>query len=263
MKKMNKIPLAITLIILLIGCEETKDPAGQRNIGIVPAITDVNGMFISGELSSSISFRVSLAEGEAVENATIEVSSGDEFQRTKIADITSFPSDYTLTLGDITEKIGAVNEGEVVYIEVVTTKNGVTTRSNAALAMTVFCMYDVNNATGSYHSISPPSDWNTEGDISLKADQDDQFKIYVTGLEAIEGINEDQGPLVMHIDPATFNVVADKTVLASDFYFYDETNIAYEGTGTYNSCTGTYEMNFHITTDQYDYGTFQFTFTKN
>ena len=261
MKKLNKIPLAIILIIIFFGCEEAKDPAGQRNVGIVPLLTDVNGMFISGEPSSLMQFKVDLQSGATVENAHIVVSSGDNFQRVKIADITSFPSDFTFTLGDITEKLGEINEGEVIYIEVVTTRDGMTTRSNAALAEIVFCQYNVNMATGSYHSVSPPSEWNSEGDISIKADPVDQFTVYVTGLETIEGLDEDQGPLVMHIDPATFEVIADKTVLASDAW--GETNIAYEGSGSYNSCTGLYEMIFNISTDQYDYGTFTFTFTRN
>lgn len=253
--------MAIILVTVFFGCEEAKDPAGQRNVGIVPLLTDVDGMFISGEPSSFIQFKVDLQSGATVESAQIVVSSGDEFQREKIADISSFPSDFTFTLGEITEKIGEIAEGEVIYIEVVTTRDGVTTRSNAALAQIVFCMYDVNMATGSYHSVSPPTEWNSEGDISIKADDVDQFTVYVTGLETIEGLDEDQGPLVMHIDPATFEVIADKTVLASDAW--GETNIAYEGSGSYNSCSGLYEMIFNISTDQYDYGPFAFTFTKN
>ena len=189
-------------------------------------------MFISGEPSSFMQFKVDLQSGGTVESAQIVVSSGDEFQRVKIADISSFPSDFTFTLGDITEKLGEINEGEVIYIEVVTTRDGVTTRSNAALAEIVFCQYNVEMATGSYHSLS--TDWNSEGDISIKADAADQFTVYVTGLVTIEGQDEDQGPLVMHIDPATFEVIADKTVLAS--VAWGETNFAYEGSGSYNSC---------------------------
>jgi hypothetical protein len=262
MKKLNIIILTISLVMLSPGCEKAKDPAGQRNVGIVPILSDINGMFISGEPNSFVQFKVELQAGGSVENAQIVVSSRDEFQRVKIADITSFPSDFTFTLGAITEKIGAINEGEIIYIEVVTTKDGLTTRSNAALAQIVFCTYNVNMAIGSYHSVSSPSEWNSEGDISIKADPADQFTVYVTGLEAIEGQNEDQGPLVMHINPATFEVIADKTVIASNVWD-GETNIAYEGTGSYNSCTGLYSMNFHITTDQTDYGVFAFTFTRN
>ena len=262
MKKLNIIILTISMVTLFAGCEKAKDPAGQRNVGIVPILSDINGMFISGEPNSFVQFKVELQAGAAVENAQIVVSSRDEFQRVKIADITSFPSDFTFTLGAITEKIGAINEGEIIYIEVVTTKDGITTRSNAALAQIVFCTYNVNMATGSYHSVSSPSEWNSEGDISIKADPVDQFTVYVTGLETIEGQNEDQGPLVMHINPATFEVIADKTVIASNVWD-GETNIAYEGTGSYNSCTGLYSMNFHIATDQTDYGVFAFTFTRN
>ena len=260
MKRIKIVKLFILLVIIFFGCEEVKDPAGQRNVGIVPLLSDINGMFISGEPSSFIQFKVDLQSGATVENAQIVVSSRDNFQRLKIADVTSFPSDFTFTLGDISEKLGVINEGDVIYIEVVTTKDGITTRSNAAIAKMVYCGYDVALASGSYHSLSPSSEWNSEGDISLKADPVDQFKIFVTGLESIEGLNEDQGPLVMHIDPVTFSVVADKTVLASDAW--GETNIAYEGTGSYNSCSGEYSMSFNISTDQTDYGSFAFTFTR-
>ena len=259
MKRIKILRLTIILATLFYGCEEAKDPAGQRNVGIVPLLTDVSGMFISGEPSSFVQFKVDLQSGATVESAQIVVSSGDEFQREKIADISSFPSDFTFTLGEITEKIGEIDEGEVIYIEVVTTRDGVTTRSNAALAEIVFCQYNVIMATGSYHSLS--TEWNSEGDISIKADDVDQFTVYVTGLETIEGLDEDQGPLVMRIDPATFEVIADKTVLASDAW--GDTNIAYEGTGSYNSCSGLYEMNFTISVDQGEYGTFAFTFTRN
>jgi hypothetical protein len=260
MKRIKAIGLTILLVIVFFGCEEIKDPAGQRNVGIVPLLSDVNGFFISGEPSSFIHFKVDLQSGGTVENAQIEVSSGDNFQRVKIADVTTFPSDFTFTLGDISEKLGVVNEGDIIYIEVVTTKDGLTTRSNAALAPMVYCGYNVALATGTYHSVSPSSEWNSEGDISLKADAADQFKIYVTGLETIEGLDEDQGPLVMHIDPVTFTVIADKTVLASEGW--GETNIAYEGTGSYNSCSGEYIMSFNISSDQSAFGSFAFTFTR-
>jgi hypothetical protein len=261
MKRIKTIGLTFVLVIIFFGCEDIKDPAGQRNVGIVPLISDVNGIFISGEPSSFIQFKVDLQSGAAVEKAEIEVSSQENFQRLKIADLTTFPSDFTFTLGEIAEKLGVINAGDVIYFEVVTTKDGLTTRSNAALAPIVYCQYDPALAVGSYHSVSTPAEWNSEGDISLKSDPGDHFTIYVTGLETIEGLNEDQGPLVMHINPVTFSVVADKTVLASDAW--GETNIAYEGTGSYNSCTGSYEMNFNISTNQSDFGTFAFTFTRN
>jgi len=83
----------------------------------------------------------------------------------------------------------------------------------------------------------------------------------VSGLYAIEGGNEDLGPLVMHIDPATYAVTADKTVIASDYWGY--TNGAFEGTGTYNSCDGSYVMKYAISVEEGDFGTFTFVFTRN
>jgi hypothetical protein len=261
MKRIKTLGLTIILVIIFFGCEELKDPAGQRNIGVVPLISDVAGIFISGESGSNIQFTVDLASGSTVDNAEIEVSRQDNFERVKISDLTTFPSTFTFTLGQIAEKLGVINAGDLIYIEVVTTKNGISTRSNAALALIVYCEYDPLLAVGSYHSVSPPNEWNSEGDIAIKADPNDPYTVYVTGLEALEGLNEDQGPLVMHIDPVTFAVTADKTVLASDAW--GDTNIAYEGTGNYNSCSGSYSMSFDISTDQSDYGVYAFTFTRN
>ncbi len=154
MKRLITIGLTIILVIILSGCEEAKDPAGRRGAGVVPIVSDVSGIFISGEPGSFIHFKVDLQSGVTVENAEIVVSSEDNFQREKIADVTSFPSEFTFTLGEITEKLGVVNEGEVIYIEVVTTKDGLTTRSSAALDPIVYCQYDVAVAVGSYHSVS-------------------------------------------------------------------------------------------------------------
>ena len=70
------------------------------------------------------------------------------------------------------------------------------------------------------------------------------IQYYVSGLETIEGVNEDKGPLVMHINPLTYVVTADKTVLASSAFGYH--NLSYAGTGTYDTCTGTYTMIFDI-----------------
>jgi hypothetical protein len=134
--------------------------------------------------------------------------------------------------------------------------------SSLTVTYNVACALDYALTVGSYHSYSPPSDWNSEGDITLTADPDDPNKILVRGIETIEGLIEDKGPLVMHINPVTYAVTADKSVIVSDFFGYH--NGAYAGTGTYNTCTGTYDMKFDITADE---GTFingaTFTFTRN
>ena len=66
----------------------------------------------------------------------------------------------------------------------------------------------------------------------------------------------------MHINPATFAVTADNTVLASDFFGYGA--ISYSGQGVYNSCDGSYTMNFNISIGAYgSQGLFKFNITRN
>jgi hypothetical protein len=265
MRKIKILGFIITIIIIFSGCEKAKDPAGVRNVGIVPIISDVNGIFINGSPTSFVQFKVDLEAGESVEKAEVEVSHQDPSTWAKFADVTTFPATFTITLSQVIDKLGIastdIENGDAVFIGIKTTKNGITTRSNAALNITVSCEYDVAIATGSYHSISPDTDWNSEGDIKITADPEDPYTIYVAGLEEMEGLDEDQGPLVMHINPASFTVIADKTVIASDAW--GDHNIAYSGSGTFNSCTGAFTMNFEISTDEAVYGTFSFAFTRN
>jgi hypothetical protein len=265
MKKYSFSGLIIALVILFAACEKLKDPAGLRNVGVVPLISDVSGIFVNGNNSSSISFSVDLSTGESIDNASVEVSHLDHFERVKIADINSFPSRISITLGDVISKLGiaasAISDGDLIYVEVVTTKNGVTTRSNAALNLTVLCQFSPVLAIGSYHSVSGPNEWNSEGNITITGKSGDPYTVYVSGLEAIEGLNEDKGPLVMHINPASFAVIADKTVIASSGF--GDHNIAYEGNGTYNSCDGSYTMYFTISGDSGTYGTYLFTLSRN
>ena len=54
----------------------------------------------------------------------------------------------------------------------------------------------------------------------LTADPDDAYTIFVTDLGAIDGIDEDNGPFVLHINPATYNIIAETKMLSSDYYGY-------------------------------------------
>ena len=69
-----------------------------------------------------------------------------------------------------------------------------------------------------------------------------------------------QAPSAMNAQPWAFAVIADKTVIASSGF--GDTNIAYEGTGAYNSCDGSYTMHFAISADSGPYGTYLFTLTR-
>ncbi len=139
--------------------------------------------------------------------------------------------------------------------------NGIPTEG-PTWSFTALCPFVPSKAVGSYHSVSPPSEWASEGDITLTADPTDQYIINVVGIEAIEGVTEDNGPLVMNIDPVNHEVTVPKKVIAS-IAFGAYHNLAYAGTGTYDACDGSYEMHFTISADEGSFGTFLFTFTRN
>ena len=266
MKKIKKIGLIFTLVMILFGCEKPKDPAGQRNVGVIPVISDVNpGIFDSKDLQNSyVEFVIDLVPGTHIDNVTIIGSYKDNFERIEITEVTSFPSTVRILSSDVATKLGIplvdITNGEVFIFELLATANGLTTRSNAILSVSVACAFDNALTIGSYHSVS--SDWGSEGDITITADPADPYTIFVAGLAAIEGLDEDQGPLVMHIDPATFAVTANETTIASDYFGYG--SIKFFGTGVYNSCVGSYSMNFDISVGDYgSQGTFKYDFTRN
>lgn len=266
MKKIKTLGSIITLILMFLSCEELPDPAGLRGVAVVPAITEIDpGIFDSKDLENSyVEFVITVPAGTKPDKITVVGSYQTNFERVTITEATSFPARVRISSSDLAQKLGiAINEienGDVFTLELLTLANGLTTHSVAVLSVPVACAYDVNLATGSYHSVSP--DWNSEGDITLTSDPDDPYKIYVSGLEEMEGLVEDQGPLVMYINPATYNVTVPEKVISSDAWGYGA--ISYSGYGTYGSCDGSYTMYFDISIGVYgNQGTFGFTFTRN
>jgi hypothetical protein len=256
----------ITLIIIFLGCEKAKDPIGQRDIAVIPFISDINpGIFDSKDLKNSyVEFKLSLESGKQAEKVVIEGSYNDNFERVKLTEVTTFPASIKIISSDIIQKLGIseadIINGDIFTLEMVTTANGITTHSPAILRVVVSCAFQNSLATGSYHSVS--SDWNSEGDITITADPVDPYKVYVTGLEEMEGLVEDGGPLVMNIDPATYNVSVPAKIISSDAWGYG--SITYAGDGVYNSCDGSYVMQFEITLDALgSQGINSFTFTRN
>ena len=266
MKKIKITGLIIILIMICFGCEEPKDPAGVRGIAIVPSVSTPNpGFFINGDEDSYIQFVVDLPDGEQPEKTEVVASHGTNFERMKIADVTSFPATITVTLGAVLDAIGinmsAVNTGDIMYVEVETTLDGKVTRSSASLAIPVVCAFDPAMAVGEYRAVS--ATWPADGPVTLTADPDDPYKIYVSGLAELDGITEDLGPLVMHIDPATLKVTADKTVLASIAFGYHNFSYAGASPGSFNTCDGKYAIYFSITVDEGSFGgPWAFTFTR-
>jgi hypothetical protein len=264
MKNIRTIGLIITLIMILISCEELPDPAGLRGVAVVPGITGLNpGVFDVNDLENAyVQFTVIIPEGSSVNKATLIGSLNNNHANIPIAELTSFPAVVTISSSEAAQKLGIalgdLQKGDVFDFELLITSGSRTTRSTP-LVIPVACTYNVSMATGSYHSVSP--DWNSEGDITLTADADDPYKIYVSGLEEIEGLVEDLGPLVMYIDPITYAVTAPNKAIASDAWGFH--NIAYEGSGTFSTCDGTFTMSFTISVVEGSWGAYSFVFTRN
>jgi|SRR5690554_676852 len=263
MKKILLFSLIMT-VAFLSSCDDKEDPAGLRGVGIVPGIVDLNpAIFDSKDLENSyVQFNVELTEGDVAEKAVILASYNGDKARVEVLEITSFPSNIQLFSSEIAEKLSiplsSIKNGDVFTFEMYFTSNGRVTTSNSVLNVNVACAFDPAQAVGTYHVVS--EDWGTEGQLTLTADPDDPYKIYVVGLASIDGLDEDKGPLVMNIDPLTYAVTAPRTVLASSYFAY--TNGAFEGTGLFGSCDGKYTMRFTISVDQGSFGAFNYVMTR-
>jgi len=265
MKKNKTLGVIIILITLLFSCEELPDPAGERGAGVVPGIENLNpGIFDSKDLSATfVEFTVSLPVGATVQKISVAGSFNNDLKETTITELTTFPSVVNIRASDAAQKMGIalkdVANGDIFTFQLLPTVGGKTFHSSAVVAIAVACAYDKNLAEGSYHAVS--EGWNSEGDVTLKADPGNPYKINVTGIEAIEGANEDRGPLVMYINPANFSVTVPEVVICSDFFGYGP--ISYKGSGIYGSCDGSFSLNLEISVGDYgSQGIFDFLLTR-
>lgn len=266
MKKIKILGLIFTLIMISFSCEELPDPAGERGTAVVPAISDIDpGIFDSKDLENSyVEFTVIVPPGEQVNKITVQGSYKDNYERVTITELTTFPATVRIKSADAAQMLGInledISNGDVFLFELVTAAKGIVTRSNAVLFVSVACAYDVDLSTGSYHAVS--EDWILDGNITLTPDPVDPYKIYITGLGEAEGLTEDQGPLVMYIDPVLYEVEVPEKLVSSDYFGYGA--ISYTGYGLFSSCSGSYTMYLDISVGSYgNQGTFEFTFTRN
>jgi len=264
MKELKSIGLIIILLLFSISCEELPDPAGERGVAVVPAVGDINpGIFDSKNLDNSyVEFVVSLPEGETADKITVLGSYKENYERVTIAEFTSFPATVRITSADAAQKLGvslgSIVNGDVFVFEILTLANGKATRSSAFLRVPVACAYDVALATGNYHAVS---DWPSDYNVTIAADPADPYKILITGLGELDGITEDNGPFVINIDPATYNITCETNTISSDYYGYGA--VTYSGDGVYSSCSGSYVLYIDISVGAYgSQGIYTFELTR-
>lgn len=273
MKKIN-IFYVITLIFgfILVACENTNENLVKQVDGVVPILVSVDPespMFIDLE-KDSVTFSAALAEGDEIDNAAIQVTYQDKKAIIKEITLTNDTSEFKISGSDILKALKLAKEevalGERFIINIVTTKNGVSTISKAAFVIKLPCEYDPALNHGSYSVVS--TDWNINANATIDIDANDPNVVYIKGLAEADGLTGNGSGMKITIDPLSFKLTGEKTVLAANcggwgpaYAVY--TNYSYTVvSGIYSSCTGDYSIVFDISTDQEDFGEYKFTFTK-
>lgn len=263
--KTNKITtFLVAMVLAFTACEtEVEDPAGLRGVGFVPSITNLKPAVFDVNDPSNTFIQFDLdADSDVVSEIKLVASYNGDKKRVEVKSITTFPQNVKIFMHEAATALGVqldeIGAGDVITIEAITIQGDKNYRSNAAINAAVVCAYNPANVTGSYRAVSP--DWPADGTVTITVDPEDEYIIYVAGLATLDGLTEDQGPLKMVVNSLDYSVVAERTVLASSAFGYN--NIAYEGSGILNTCDGTYTMSFTITVDEGSFGAYSFTLTK-
>jgi hypothetical protein len=264
MKTYKILALLAVMFLTFSACEtDVVDPSGIRGEGVVPAITNLNPAVFDVNDPENTFIKFDLDATAGVSEVIVVASFNGDMKRIVVDKISTFPAkDVTIYMHEVATALGIqlndIEPGDVFTLEATTVQGSKTYRSNAVINAAAVCAYDPDIVTGTYNATS--SDWGANGNVTITADPDDEFIVYVSGLGALDGLVEDGDPLKMIVNPLNFEVKAVKTVIATVAFQYH--NIAYEGFGILNTCNGTYEMTFTITVDEGSFGTNAFTFTK-
>jgi len=262
---MKKYIFAIIAALFIISCENTNENlVQQRGAAVVPKMSEVLPAFFTENINASfVEFDVSLSPGESVEKAEIEVVRTRGNKSAILKSITLPATKLKITATEILTALSIpANDfvaGDNFNLYVLTTKNGKTTRSIAAVGIPVVCYFDVSMLTGNYYYVS--TSWGDEGDVVLEADPGDPYKIYVSGIAETMGLTGNGNRLELNLNPNNFRVTGPRVVIASSAWGY--TNFAMApSSGRFDSCANAFIVTFAITVDQGSFGSFSFTFTK-
>lgn len=270
--KYSRIILPLLALGLMTACENTNEnPVKSRGENVVPIMGAMSpAVFYTTDLSLSyVEFDVTLEDGDEVDAGLIEVVYNDSLSAI-VGQIDAFPAKVRVDAESVFSALGVnattIKTSDVLNIYVLTTKNDVTTRSVAADRIKfIECPFSAENAQGAYACIS--EDWEAAGDVEIHQVEGEEFTFEVLGFnENVEGLSDYGTNIILEIDPNTFNIsnVGESFVLAPDLAEWDMAD--YTGytytivSGSYDTCSGTYTVEFSITVDQGSYGNYLFEF---
>ena len=281
MKKYKIVSMIVALGLFFGACDDTNEIlVGSRGIAVVPTITNLipeSPLFTDLSENSFISFSADLTEGDEFDAAEIQV----EYQGKVgvVKRIESFPIDINITAPQILSSLeiseSDVKLGTSFMIYVMTTTDGLTTRSQAAVEIKMPCGFDAELASGAYAAKS--SDWGVDSNVKFLVDESDPYTLYITGLAEADACVGNGNTVKVLIDPITFQITGDseRTIVAADCSGWGADYAAYTNysytvsSGFFNSCNGTYDIIFKLEylpagkAEYVSWGNNSFTFTRN
>ncbi|MDR2585316.1 MAG: hypothetical protein LBC84_03720, partial [Prevotellaceae bacterium] len=210
----------IVAAFLLIGvsCENTNiNPVKDRGQFVVPIMSEPVPPYFTDNIEASfIQFDVSLAPGDVVDKAAIEVVNNG---KSAIVKEVSLPvTGIKVTCTEVLKALGIsesnYHTGDVFLLYVLTIKNGVTTRSTAAAAIPVICFFEPSMLVGTYDYVS--DDWEEEGTVTMVADPNNPYRVFVHGYVESQGLPSSGNLIELILNPANYSVSGPKVSIAYD-----------------------------------------------
>lgn len=285
-------------VLLLPTCKKDPDlrmPDLQN--GVIPLVVKDDTKDVSISFLDLAGFEATINVGlyydDAPKSMNLMVSMNGDYENIAVvkSDITSFPTAVNVTTADLVallpglESIDSLQLGDYFLFYVDVTLNDGTVvyghdtlydaynssivnlpGSSVNVIYEVLCPFDAAKTVGDYAAVSV--DWNASGDVTFTADAEDPYTVYIDGLMDVDFLTGNGNTLPIYIDPATYEITGEATVLAAncgdwgpDYEGY--TNYTYSPvSGTYSTCDGTYTIKFEIYVDQGSFGEYTYTFTR-
>jgi len=268
--KFSRIAILLLLAFgVVLACEDSNENlVKQRGANVVPAFEFTSApVFTTNLAKSSVDFTVSLNDGDVADGGSIEVTYNGE-NATVVQDFSTFPADIHLEASELIEKMGLdaskIQTSDIFTIFVLTSKNGVKTRSVAAANIKIVCDFTPSLSIGKYNVVS--ESWEVQGNVEIVADPDDPYKVIVKGLETLDGVSG-VDEVFFQINKAAFTIDNQTAFLMSnnllEDWGADYGTYTYKiSKGSYNSCDGSYTITFNIYSDAGAWGNYDFVFTR-
>jgi len=266
---MRKYIFTMFAALFILGCKNTNENLVQdRGTAVVPAISKPSPAYFTDNLDASyVQFDLSLASSETIDKAELQVTLDDK--SAIIKEISIPVKGLKVTAAEVIQALNLpVSEyktGLIFNLYVLTTKNGITTRSKAAFAIPVVCYFDTSMLVGKFDWAS--DDWGENGTVNLVADPANPYKIYIADYAESEGLTTGNGNRIeLDVDPNNFKISGPNVIIADNLAEWglpNYHNYAYEPVdGSYSACDDAYTITFFISIKEGNWGNNVFIFTR-